>query len=494
MPTIGKSVEAFRQMPLRMQLLAALAIAAVIIALIAGYIVRKLEESYLIKNASEYSERTLDVLYASSLEAILTEDQPILMTIGKQMMRKDPSVIHLTITNRDGAILVDLNRSVGYDTHVVSFRREVNYGGENFGSVYAVFTLEPQLNEIRRHSMIIMFTVGTALLLVAAIVVAALYVFVINPIMAITSRLLGFTRRDFGGTVKLPVLASRELVQLDAAVRRLEVSLQRDREREEELNAARIQAELGSRAKSEFLANMSHELRTPLNAIIGFAQLIRSEVLGEIKQKKYLDYLGDIEVSGQHLLDLINDILDLSKIEAGKIELRIHRAELSKLLRDCISMMKERAESAGVNVHLHLPDDPMPIQADSRRLKQVVLNLLSNAIKFTPAGGTVHVAAAVDPQTGARIEIRDTGIGIAESDIERVFEPFTQIENALTRKHEGSGLGLPLTRALVELHGGRLDLKSQLGVGTTVAVTLPPEVVYEAPAAEEPMKRASACG
>ena len=474
-------MEAIRRLPLRLQLFAAMAVAALVIASVAGQIVRQLEEDYLVANANEYSARTLDVLYASSLEAMISEDQPILTTIGKQIMRKDASIIRLTITNRDDRTLLNLDRTEGHDDHTVSFVREVVYGGEAFGTIHAVFTLEPQLLEIQRHATIIMVAVGAALLILAGILVGGLYVFVINPITRLSRRLVGFTRGEFAGSAALPAFASRELVQLGEAVERLEGSLQRDREREAELNAARIQAELGSRAKSEFLANMSHELRTPLNAIIGFSQLIRSQCLGEIRQTKYLDYLGDIETSGQHLLDLINDILDLSKIEAGKIDLRLGETDLVKLLRDCTSMMKERAVTAEVALLSHLPNYDIVIMADGRKLKQVVLNLLSNAIKFTPPGGKVVVAPAVDSTTGVRIEIRDTGIGIAEGDIARVFEPFTQIENSLTRKHEGSGLGLPLTRALVELHGGRLELTSRLGAGTTATVTLPPSVICETP-------------
>ena len=244
---------------------------------------------------------------------------------------------------------------------------------------------------------------------------------------------------------------------------------------EEELRQASDAAELANRTKSEFLANMSHELRTPLNAIIGFSEMTYRGMLGPVGDAKYLEYAKDINASGQHLLDLINDILDLSKIEAGKLELQEQVVELPRIVTSCLNLIAERSRRAGLTVETRLPEGLPSLRADERKLKQIVINLLSNAIKFTPAGGTVVVAVEREADHGITIRISDTGIGIKPEDIATVLEPFGQVDSKLNRKYQGTGLGLSLTKALVELHGGALEIESELGVGTTVVVRLPAE-------------------
>jgi signal transduction histidine kinase len=236
---------------------------------------------------------------------------------------------------------------------------------------------------------------------------------------------------------------------------------------------AKEKAELASRAKSEFLANMSHELRTPLNAIIGFSELMRTEALGPIGTPAYKGYAGDIHESGVHLLDLINDILDLSKIEAGTVELHDERIEPARVVASCLRIIKERAELGEVTLVNTVPDDLPLLLADERLLKQILLNLLSNATKFTPSGGCVTVRGEVRGDGGLDLAVTDTGIGIAAPDIERALTPFVQIDSALNRKYPGTGLGLPLTRSLVELHGGALLIESCVGEGTIVIARFP---------------------
>ncbi len=242
-----------------------------------------------------------------------------------------------------------------------------------------------------------------------------------------------------------------------------------------DLKIARDQAEAANRAKTEFLATMSHELRTPLNAIIGFSEIIQTETLGPVGSIKYRDYASDIHESGHHLLDLINDILDLSKVESGLDELHEEDIEIPDLTHSVWRLIQQRAELQGVRLILELPEDPPAMYADLRKLKQILVNLLSNAIKFTEAGGTVAMKVWFRGDSGYVFQVADTGIGIALEDIPKAFSQFGQVDSTLGRRHEGSGLGLPLTKALVELHGGSLDLQSQPGVGTTATARFPAE-------------------
>ena len=228
--------------------------------------------------------------------------------------------------------------------------------------------------------------------------------------------------------------------------------------------------EVASRHKSEFLANMSHELRTPLNAIIGFSEVLAEGMFGEVNDKQ-AEYLGDILESGRHLLSLINDILDLAKIEAGRMELVATDFDLPRAIDNALTLVRERSSRRGIALRRVVDERLSPIRADERKVKQVLLNLLSNALKFTPEGGRIDVRAAVHDGM-VEVSVADTGVGIASEDQEAVFEEFRQVGTA-SRKVEGTGLGLALSRKFIELHGGRIWVKSQVGVGSTFTFTLP---------------------
>jgi two-component system cell cycle sensor histidine kinase PleC len=251
----------------------------------------------------------------------------------------------------------------------------------------------------------------------------------------------------------------------------------------DELARSVQRVELASRTKSEFLANMSHELRTPLNAIIGFSDILRNEAFGPA-HPSYRGYAEDIHDSGAHLLQIINDILDISKIEAGKLDLHESLVDLGDIVEACRRLMHERAQAAGVGLVCEPAPDMLPqVSGDTTKLKQILLNLMSNGVKFTPRGGSVTVAIACTGSDWLTLQVRDTGIGMSDDDVALALETFRQIDNSHTRKYPGTGLGLPLAKTLTELHGGELKIASALGRGTTVTVRLPTASASKASAA-----------
>ncbi len=250
------------------------------------------------------------------------------------------------------------------------------------------------------------------------------------------------------------------------------------KEREESLRRAKRDAEAANAAKSRFLANMSHELRTPLNAIIGFSEIISGQFFGDLGNGRYLDYSHDILRSGRHLLAVINDVLDLSKSEAGKMALNTRQVDMCEVLDDCTSMVREQCADAGLQLETSGLGEPLMMTGDAAKLRQIFLNLLSNAVKFTEKGGTVSLAVT-DSAEGVAVTVADTGIGMDPEDVEIAFQPFGQVDNRLERRYEGTGLGLPLTKALVDLHRGVIAIESARGKGTRVTVTFPQGVAEE---------------
>ncbi|HSV29508.1 MAG TPA: ATP-binding protein, partial [Candidatus Omnitrophota bacterium] len=290
---------------------------------------------------------------------------------------------------------------------------------------------------------------------------------------------LGIVRREWRSRVtgKVYELTGSPVQNLDGSHSLLQVfhDITVRKQAEEALNGARVAAELANRAKSEFLATMSHELRTPLNAIIGFSEIIEGELLGPVGQPQYSEYARDINDSGRHLLQLINDILDVARLEVGRVTLREDMVDAGSLVRAGLNMVRERAEAADLALTATVaPGLPM-LWADERRLKQVLVNLLGNAVKFTQPGGSIEASVRLAPDGGMEIAVSDTGIGIAPEDIPKIMAPFGQADSGMARRYEGSGLGLPLSRQLMELHGGTLTIDSQVGHGTTVSLHFPAE-------------------
>jgi len=274
-----------------------------------------------------------------------------------------------------------------------------------------------------------------------------------------TGRILQIRRSPMPGGAVLSVYS--DITDIRAAERRL--------------LEARRQAEAANHSKSEFLANMSHELRTPLNAIIGFTEIISQELFGPLANEKYLEYVKDVHSSSLHLLSIINDVLDMSKIEAGKLELAKQRVALPDVLGEVIRIVHERASSRGIELVSQAAEEPVIIWADERAMKQIFLNLLSNAIKFSKDGERVIVRVSFERAGYAIIEVEDHGIGMNEEEQQRALQPFGQAKTATTGNYGGTGLGLPITKGLVEAHGGTLSIRSRAGEGTIVRIMLPAE-------------------
>lgn len=274
--------------------------------------------------------------------------------------------------------------------------------------------------------------------------------------------------RQFPAEASLRRLALQAETWFIVSLRDVSAQLERARQ----LESAREASELASRAKSEFLANMSHELRTPLNAILGFSELIESQRLGQ-NLPRDRDYAHQIHTAGVHLLEIINDILDLSKVEAGRIQLREEPLDLKRIVDGCLFLLKERADRGCVSVTSHVPADLPLLLADEIRVKQILINLLSNAVKFTPAGGHTVVDAELLADGRLALRVTDTGIGMKKGDIPKAMSVFGQVDSSLARQREGTGLGLPLTLKLAELHGAQFDIESAPGAGTRVTIIFP---------------------
>lgn len=291
-----------------------------------------------------------------------------------------------------------------------------------------------------------------------------------RPIMLLAKLTRRVARGEYGSEV--PIHRSDEIGDLAAAFESMSDTLAST---QNHLRQAKEDAEAASRAKTEFLANMSHELRTPLNSVIGFSDMISNRVLGDFEGGRYTGYAADINRAGKYLLAMIDDILDVSLIESESVNLDKEILDADEIVEHCITMVRGKADQAELNLSAQVFDPTPVVYADRRRLMQILINLLSNAIKFTAPGGNVSLEVGRDPGGGVVFAVSDTGIGIAEKDMAAVLEVFHQVESSVTRGHEGSGIGLPLSKSLAELHGGSLDLESVVGVGTTVTVRLPPQ-------------------
>jgi signal transduction histidine kinase len=341
--------------------------------------------------------------------------------------------------------------------------------GEAVGVLQIVVDLS-QYNEEISSYIVLAGEITLVLLLLAMALAWSLQGLISKPILRL-SDIMQRVARDRDYKVRVRKHGNDEIGTLIDCFHEMLARIERH---DASLTTARLEAEAASRAKSSFLATMSHELRTPLNAILGFSEIMMTETFGPLGSANYRDYTRDIYDSGMHLLNVINDVLDLSKVEAGRLELNRADIDVEDTVEAALRFFRERSKKAGLTLTAAIEPCLPPLFADERVLRQCILNLVSNAIKFTPSGGSVAVAVRSETGGWTSLSVADNGIGIAEADIPRVLTPFSQADNAYVRKQEGTGLGLPLVKSFAELHGGTFAIASELGVGTTVTVRFPP--------------------
>ncbi len=497
LPRAGPARVSPRRLRLGLQLFLGMFVIAITVAVAAGLIVNTVERRYLMAATELEKEKFFDLLISSSLEDLISEDVPHIETTMTLLTRGDKGLFSAEITNEAGQTLYSWQRQAAAQSvvsgshealapseppaplHTLSFSRQVRFEDMPFGRVSIVWDVTVAYQEITAHAYMIALLVGGVCLVMSLLVCLLSASLAIRPINRIAKQVTHFRGGHYHDRWPLPVFASQELADLHGSVQLLGEFLVQRNAREAELKEAKEMAEAANRAKSSFLANMSHELRTPLNAINGFSEIMHMEVFGPLGDARYKEYAEQINVSGGHLLGVISDILDLSKVEAGKEELDLEALDLVEVVRSAVSLVEERAKQADLRFSIEIAADMPKITADPRRLRQVLLNLLSNAVKFTPAGGRVEVTACWDAREGITVTVADTGLGMDEKQIQTALEAFGQVDSSYARRFEGTGLGLPLARALTELHGGSLDIRSEPGKGTDVIITLPPDLAIK---------------
>ena len=401
---------------------------------------------------------------------------------------QDEDVAEVKISRPDLTILHYEMRPDAHPNPALSVNRPIklgsNLGTASLGTVHITMS-DARVTSARSNRLYFIAFLSVLLLVAMAIVGSMVYRRTIGTALNQLTQVINQTEHG-SETKQLSVQRNDEIGDVFRAFNRMRdrqwqhdqdldhvrAGLERRvRERTMELKSAHDAALSANRTKSQFLANMSHEFRTPLNSIIGFSEILASGIVSDPKLLK--EYATDIRESGQHLLTLTNDLLDLSKAEAGKLELHESLMDVASTIEACTSMVRNSAQQKGLTVAGRVPASSPTLSGDERKIRQMILNLLSNAVKYTPQGGTITLSSRPSPDGGLILAVQDTGIGIAEKDLERVLQPFVQVNSAYTRKQAGTGLGLPLVRILAELHGGYLTLSSTPGSGTLVSIHLP---------------------
>lgn len=478
-PKVHKKPDKTRALPLGAQTLLALVALALIITATVGVGMHNNGRALLQDVLQKENGRKFDLLVLSAEGNLAGPRLRRLRERIAVLANSDSRLQSVRITNPAGESLLAWRRTdqvVAVEPmsfEPMSFGRAISSGGKSIARISAVWNAAASGSVFARYGGRTILLLGISCLLFALITFMALEYFTLRPVRAISQKFLECRRGNFSTQTHIPKLAAGELHDLEESSWALsEIFSDRD-QNEAELVATRELARSARSAKENFMANMSHEMRTPLNAINGFAEMLASEVRGPIGNQEYVDYARNIRKAGTQLLAMIDDVLDLSHFQTNPTALRKEALDVAQAVRSSVDMVETFASLNGLGIEREIATDLPVVQADPVRFNQIMQHILSNAIKFTRPGGVVRVSAARDPQLGVVISVSDNGIGIEAEKLDSILEPFTQIENAMTRKHGGTGLGLALVTTFVELHGGSLRITSQPDVGTNVTFSLP---------------------
>ncbi len=458
-------------MRLSTQIALSMIIAACMVGLLAGEAVRYFETSRLHKTLEERANLTISLLNGLMMEDIIIEDVPMIESSLREAVIRNPALEGITVYNESGERIAQYPEDFKPDENTWEFSQNVELEGEVFGKISVHWSTKQGEIQIQNNVAQARIYAAAALAVLTGLFLFLTYKLVLYPLSVVHSRMAATLSGDPWSDLKLPKLASKEFLSLSASVTTLDNILIERTEREEALQIARKNADAASKSKSEFLANMSHEIRTPMNGVIGMAELMLETDLDRDQRL----YTETIAKSGAALLTIINDILDFSKIEAGKMTFEQAPFCLQRALEDIVTLVASKASQNNVEVSLRYdPELATVFVGDAGRVRQVVTNIIGNAVKFTQDGQVIVQARGVDVgnKTDLCISISDTGLGIPEDNLKTIFQEFEQVDGAANRKFEGTGLGLAISTRLVRMMGGRIEVESKVGEGSTFSIYL----------------------
>lgn len=458
-------------MRLSTQIAISMLIAVFCVGLLAGEAVRYFETSRLQSQLKERADLTISLLNGLMLEAIIVEDIPVLGTALHQAVTRNPALLEISVFDGIGHLIARYPERKQPHNNASEFSQAVTFEGESFGRISVLWSLADGQSQIESSVAQARIYAAVALAILAVLFLFLTYKLVLYPLSIVHSRMSATLSGNPWSNLKLPRLASKEFSSLSSSVTTLENVLTERTQREEALQRAQIKAEAASKTKSEFLANMSHEIRTPMNGVIGMAELMLETKLNR-DQRLYTETIAN---SGAALLTIINDILDFSKIEAGKMTFEEEPFNLHRAMEDIVTLVAAQAAQNHVEVSLrYAPELNQVFIGDAGRIRQIVTNVIGNAVKFTHDGQVIANVSgqSKNGKTKLSISIKDTGVGIPEQSLKSIFNEFEQVEGAANRKFEGTGLGLAISTRLIRMMGGKIEVISEVGKGSTFTIRI----------------------